>query len=88
MAAPATPPWHRSCHLPRQEARIGLLGFHCNPGLALPLQVKVGACDEGEEEIIGELSAAGDCVLVHKIGELAGCGSARVTVVCFVAAAL
>ena len=32
-------------------------------------QVKVGACDESEEEIIEALSAAGDCVLVHKIGE-------------------
>lgn len=36
---------------------------------ARPLQVKVGACEEGEEEIIGQLSAAGDCVLLHKIGE-------------------
>lgn len=39
----------------------------------------MGACEEGEEEIIGQLSAAGDCVLVHKIGEPSGCRSAHFT---------
>ncbi|PRW50947.1 RNA-binding [Chlorella sorokiniana] len=32
------------------------------------VKVKVGACDESEEEVIEALCAAGDCVLVHKIG--------------------
>ncbi len=42
-------------------------------GLPAPAaQVKVGACDEAEEDIIEALSAAGDCVLVHKIGEPGG----------------